>query len=152
MGLNLHICRLDPSSDWPIRLLYGLVTAYQGLFGVLMPGTLFFELWSWPAYATVILSILLATGLLLIADSAMAMLRYCTDINCRRIRPAMRVFQRRRPWLFLPPVFCYFTTLSLIERTHTISILSISYYVILAILGIVFSLRDGLVGQEFSDD
>lgn len=152
MGLNHKVCHLDPNADWPVRLFYGLVTIYQGLFGIFVSSSVFYQLWKWPIQAFIVISILLITGALLIADGVMALIRYCTDVDCRRILPTMAVFQRRRPWFFIPPVFCYFVTLSLVERTNSVTAWTVSYYLMLAVLGVVFSLRDGLVGLEVPGD
>lgn len=80
------------------------------------------------------------------------MVRYCTTVDCAKVVPVMAIFQRRRPWLFIPPVFCYFVTLSRLEHSAGFSGWTLSYYIMLAVLGIVFSLRDGLVGVEVPDE
>ena len=151
MGLNRNVCHLDPNSDWPVRLFYGVVTVYQGLFGVFVSTSVFYKLWAWPFQALLVNSILLLTGFLLIADGLMSLILYCTEVDCRRILPAMAVFQRRRPWLFIPPVFCYFVMLSLVGQNGSVTAWTISYYLMLALLGVLFSLRDGLVGLEVSE-
>lgn len=140
---------LNLSADWPIRIFYGLVTAYQGLFGLFVPSSIFHQALERHIGAALIIATLLATGVLLIVDGLIAMLRYCTSVNCESLQPAMSMFNRRRPWLFLPPAFCYFVTLVLVnpQLGSGATLVSI-YYVTLGFAGVVFSLRDGIVSQR----
>ena len=137
------------SADWPVRIFYGLVTLYQGLFGVFVPSSIFYQALHDYEGAVLIVTILLSAGLLLVVDGGFAMVRYCTQVNCTRIHPAMCLFHRWRHLLFLPPVFCYYVTLVLVN-THLRSGVwtVIGYYVMLAVLGVVFCLRDGIISQK----
>lgn len=144
MGLN--VCQHASLSDWPVRVFYGLVTVYQGLFGIFSAGTIFHAVLESKVWGAAMIAILIITGILLLLDGVLAMVRYCTQINCNPILPAMRVFHRRRPWLFLPPVFCYYITL--IYGSHSIGKLQYSYYIMLALAGVLFSLRDGVISQR----
>lgn len=142
------VCENDISylSDWPVRLFYGLVTIYQGLFGLFSAGTIFHAVLIGEKWGIAMIVVLLVTGLLLFVDGSLAMIRYCTHINCTPVLPAMRALHRRRPWLFLPPVFCYYITL--IFGAHDIGLLQYSYYLMLALAGVLFSLRDGVISQR----
>lgn len=154
MGLKKALpCRtylsINLSADWPIRIFYGLITAYQGLFGLFVPTSIFNEAMKECTSAVLLIVILLITGLLLVADGFMAMIRYCTSLNCQSLMPIMSVFNRRRPWLFLPPAFCYYATLVLLDPEPTASNAVIAvYYITLGFAGVVFCLRDGKIGQR----
>lgn len=140
---------LNMSADWPIRLFYGLMTAYQGLFGLFVPTSIFHQALEQSVLGMLIVSVLLITGGLLIVDGFMAMVRYCTPLKCGPIIPAMSVFDRRRPLLFLPPAFCYFVTLVLVKNQLGTGATVVSvYYVMLGFAGVIFCLRDGIVGQK----
>ncbi|TCV00507.1 hypothetical protein EV686_10387 [Paracandidimonas soli] len=137
------------SADWPIRIFYGLVTLYQGLFGIFVPSSIFHQALESYNGAIAIITCLLAAGGLLVVDGLMAMVRYCTYMNCDPIRPAMQMFHRRRPLLFLPPVFCYYVTLILVNRRMDEGVVVVtSYYVVLALAGVAFCLRDGIISQK----
>lgn len=146
-----RIAALSPSlsADWPVRIFYGLVTLYQGIFGIFVPTSIFYQAWHDYKGILVIIGCLILTGSLLVIDGVFAMIRYCTQVNCERVRPAMAVFNHRRPWLFLPPVFCYYITLILIDHySNQGAWVVISYYVALALLGVIFCLRDGVISQR----
>jgi len=137
------------SADWPIRVFYGLMTLYQGLFGLFVPSSIFYQALQNYEGAAAIITCLLAAGALLVVDGLFAMIRYCTHVSCERVDPAMVIFNRWRPLLFLPPVFCYYVTLILVNRQLQAGVLTvIGYYVVLAVLGVVFSLRDGIISQN----
>src|SRR5690606_27607984 len=137
------------SADWPIRLFYGLVTLYQGLFGIFVPSSIFHQALQSYDGAIAIITCLLVAGALLVVDGLMAMVRYCTYMNCYSIQPAMVVFNRRRPLLFLPPVFCYYMTLILVNRRMDEGVMVVtSYYVLLALAGVAFCIRDGIISQN----
>lgn len=137
------------SADWPIRIFYGLVTLYQGLFGVFVPSSIFHQALESYHGAIAIITCLIAAGLLLVVDGLMAMIRYCTYLSCYRIQPAMVFFNRRRPLLFLPPVFCYYVTLILVNARMTEGVVVVtSYYVVLALSGVAFCIRDGIISQN----
>lgn len=158
MGLSIHkrhVCApsgtLSPSlsADWPVRIFYGLVTLYQGLFGVFVPSSIFYQALQDHEGAVLIISVFLMTGLLLVVDGAFAMVRYCTPVNCDRVQPLMRLFHRWRHLLFLPPVFCYYVTLVLVNTHLKAGVWTvIGYYVVLAVLGVMFCLRDGIISQK----
>lgn len=156
MGLILKGARcprtylsLNLSADWPIRVFYGLLTAYQGLFGLFVPSSIFYQALSEHPAAIVIISCLLGAGLLLVIDGVMAMVRYCTPLKCEPIQPAMALFNRWRPFLFLPPAFCYYVTLILVNRSSVTGVLVVSmYYVCLGVAGVVFCIRDGIISQK----
>lgn len=145
MGLACDV-KAGHLSDWPVRVFYGLVTIYQGLFGIFSVGTIFHAVLVREAWGAVMIGVLLLTGSLLLIDGVLAMIRYCTQVNCRPVLPAMRLFHRRRPWLFLPPVFCYYVTL--LYGASGASILQYSYYMMLALAGVLFCLRDGVLSQK----
>lgn len=146
-----HVAALSPSlsADWPVRIFYGLVTLYQGIFGIFVPTSIFYQALQDHKGTLFIILCLMLTGVLLVVDGVFAMVRYCTRVNCERVRPAMATFNHRRPWLFLPPVFCYYITLVLANQ-YLVSGAGavISYYVMLALLGVVFCLRDGVISQR----
>lgn len=144
----MNVCQSNPGhfSDWPVRVFYGLVTIYQGLFGIFSASTIFHAVLIGQPWGLVMIVVLLLTGSLLLVDGVLAMIRYCTQINCRPVMPAMRIFHRRRPWLFLPPVFCYYITL--LYGDHNAGVLQYSYYMMLALAGVLFSLRDGVLSQR----
>lgn len=156
MGLSAHkhVCVPRPlspslSADWPVRIFYGLVTLYQGLFGVFVPSSIFYQALRDYEGAVLIISVYLLTGLLLVADGAVAMIRYCTPVNCTRVQPLMRLFHRWRHLLYLPPVFCYYVTLVLVSTHLNIGVWTVTgYYVMLAVLGVAFCLRDGIISQK----
>lgn len=139
---------LNLSADWPIRIFYGLITAYQGLFGLFVPSSIFHQAMNRHIGVAVVIALLLFTGVMLIVDGFMAMLRYCTPLKCEPLLPAMSVFNRWRPWLFLPPAFCYYTTLVLVNADHAGSAVISIYYVSLGMAGVVFCLRDGIISQK----
>ena len=146
MGMTCQYSSSGHFSDWPVRVFYGLVTIYQGLFGIFSAGTIFHAVLIGQSWGHVMIAVLLVTGSLLLVDGVLAMIRYCTHINCAPVMPAMRVFHRRRPWLFLPPVFCYYVTL--LYGAHGAGFLQYSYYMMLALAGVLFSLRDGVISQR----
>lgn len=140
---------LNLSADWPIRIFYGLITVYQGLFGLFVPSSIINEVMKQHFSAVLIIAVLLATGVLLVVDGFMAMVRYCTPLKCQPLLPVMSMFNRRRPWLFLPPAFCYYVTLVLVSPEPKAGTAVITaYYVILGFAGVIFCLRDGIVGQR----
>lgn len=138
--LSIHL-----SADWPIRIFYGLVTAYQGLFGLFVPTSIFHQALDNHTSVFMIIALLLLTGSLLVIDGFMAMLRYCTPLKCEPLLPTMSVFNRWRPWLFLPPAFCYYATLILVHSGD--AVISI-YYMMLGFAGVIFCLRDGIISQK----
>ncbi len=155
MGLtrNCHpwmLRDLSPSlsADWPVRIFYGLVTLYQGLFGLFVPSSIFYQALQDHEAAVLIISIFLVAGGLLVVDGGFAMVRYCTRLNCARLHPAMCLFHRWRHLLYLPPVFCYYVTLVVNANLRTGVWTVIGYYVTLAVLGVVFCLRDGIISQK----
>lgn len=140
---------INMSADWPIRIFYGLMTAYQGLFGLFVPSSIFHQALQSHLCGVLVIAILLVTGALLTVDGFLAMVRYCTPLKCSSLMPAMSVFDRRRPWLFLPPAFCYFVTLVLVKHQLGTGATVVSiYYVLLGFAGVIFCLRDGMVGQN----
>lgn len=140
---------LTQSADWPIRLFYGLVTLYQGLYGIFVPSSIFYQATYQYDGAVVMISLLLIVGILMIADGVIAMIRYCTNLRCDRLQPLIALFNRRRPLLFLPPVFCYYITLILVNNQGSEGFsLVISYYVLLSLAGVVFCIRDGIISQK----
>tara|TARA_R110000851_G_scaffold333531_1_gene514902 strand:+ start:78400 stop:78891 length:492 start_codon:yes stop_codon:yes gene_type:complete len=140
---------LNMSADWPIRIFYGLVTLYQGLFGIFVPTSIFYQALESYSGAIAIISCLLIAGGLLVVDGLMGMIRYCTYMSCESIQPAMQLFHRRRPLLFLPPVFCYYVTLILVNKSMNEGVVVVtSYYVLLALAGVAFCLRDGIISQN----
>ncbi len=148
-GHHRSYLSLNMSADWPIRLFYGLVTLYQGLFGIFVPSSIFHQALQSYDGAIAIITCLLVAGALLIIDGLMAMVRYCTYMSCYSIQPAMVVFNRRRPLLFLPPVFCYYMTLILVNRRMDEGVMVVtSYYVLLALAGVAFCIRDGIISQN----
>src|SRR5690625_2222466 len=136
-------------SDWPVRVFYGLVTLYQGLFGIFSSSTIFHSVLIDHKWGVEVIIILLATGAALLIDGLLSMLMYCTAVTCspavRPIASALSVSGRRRPWLFLPPSFCYYLTLL---GAQDLGPLQYSYYIMLSLAGVVFCLRDGVISQK----
>lgn len=133
-------------ADWPIRVFYGLITAYQGLFGFFLPSSIFYEALRDHAWAVTFVSCLLVSGALLVADGVIGMIMYCTSVQCGSMNRAMRWFQRWRHLLFLPPVFCYYVALLSFDTTQGEgSAVVYGYYITLAMCGVVASIRDGII-------
>lgn len=136
-------------SDWPVRVFYGLVTLYQGLFGIFSANSIFHSVLLDQQWGAEVIIVLLATGAALLVDGLLSMLMYCTAVTCssavRPITSALSISGRRRPWLFLPPSFCYYMTLL---GADGIGPLQYSYYIMLSIAGVVFCLRDGIISQK----
>lgn len=148
MGCHRSYLSLNMSADWPVRIFYGLVTAYQGLYGLFVPGSVFYRAMQLHEAAVLIIGVLLAVGLLLVIDGVLAMFRYCTPLSCEPIKPLMLLFHRWRHLLFLPPVFCYFATLVAVNRDVGAGVVVVNgYYLMLAAAGVAFCLRDGIVSQ-----
>lgn len=148
MGCYRSYLSLNMSADWPVRIFYGLVTAYQGLYGLFVPGSVFYRAIQLHDAALIIIGVLLAAGLLLLIDGVLAMFRYCTPFSCDPVKPLMLIFHRWRHLLFLPPVFCYFATLVVVStEVGPGAIIVNGYYIMLATAGVAFCLRDGIVSQ-----
>lgn len=137
------------SADWPVWVFYGLVTFYQGLFGLSVPSSIFYVATADTPGAFIIVAVLMLTGLLLLVDGLIAMVHYCTHVDCRRAQPAMRLFHRWRHLLFLPPVFCYYATFVIIGAHARRGMwVVLAYYVTLALMGVALCLRDALITQK----
>lgn len=148
MGCHRSYLSLNMSADWPVRIFYGLVTAYQGLYGLFVPGSVFYRAIQLHDAALIIIGVLLAAGLLLLIDGVLAMFRYCTPFSCDPVKPLMLIFHRWRHLLLLPPVFCYFATLVVVSvEVGPGAIIVNGYYIMLATAGVAFCLRDGIVSQ-----
>lgn len=146
------------SADWPVRILYGLVTIYQGLFGLLVPSNLFYEMRIWNPWTVAIIAGLILTGGLLVIDGLIGMIRYCTRVNCMPVSTVMRLFHRWRHLLFLPPVFCYYLAMQVIlvlqvqvvahDMVPVGSPILYAYYTTLALCGMAFCLRDAIISNQ----
>ena len=149
VGTRRTYLSMNASADWPIRIFYGLLTLYQGLSGLFVPSSIFYQALQMYGGSVLIITCLIGAGSLLAIDGLMAMIRYCTSLSCRRIQPAMAIFSRRRPLLFLPPVFCYYGTIIIVNRHIEEGLVTvISYYVMLALAGMMFCIRDGVISQK----
>ncbi|GEM_PF-6316303 len=149
LGCHRSYMSINMSADWPIRIFYGLVTLYQGLFGLFVPQSIFHQVMGSYAGSWLLIAVLLLNGLLLAVDGVLAMFRYCTSMDCTRLNPVMLIFHRWRHLLFLPPVFCYYITLILINsRIDSGAALVNSYYIMLALAGQVFCLRDAIISSK----
>ncbi|QDQ87659.1 hypothetical protein FMZ60_08700 [Alcaligenaceae bacterium SJ-26] len=149
LGCHRSYLSVNMSADWPIRIFYGLVTAYQGLFGLFVPQSIFHQVLLAHPVSWLLIVVLLVNGTLLAVDGVLSMFRYCTSLDCARLHPAMLVFQRWRHLLFLPPAFCYYATLILVHgQIDEGAPLVNSYYILLALAGQLFCLRDAIVSQR----
>lgn len=134
-------------SDWAARLFFGLLTLYQGIFGIFVPSSIFhrvYEAHQWSGI--VIIALLLVAGVLLAVDGLLAMLRNCASAKGNQFVPTLNVLDRFRTWFFLPPAFCYFATLVLVKsEIGSVAPLTSIYYVLLGFSGVVFCVRDSIV-------
>jgi len=125
-------------SDWPVRVGYGLLTLYQGVLLALAADDM-----------TALFTVLIIAGVLLLIDGSLALLRHCTSVNCTRLYPSMRLFQRWRHLLYLPPVFCYLAVLVWLKQSPGgLNWVMGIYYLVLAVLGMGLCIRDGLMSQK----
>lgn len=148
MGLTTLKRRLH--ADWPIRVFYGLITVYQGLFGLFLPSSIFYRALMEHSWAMLFIAGLLASGGLLVIDGLLGMVRYCTGMHRPGMDKAMQVFQRWRHLLFLPPAFCYYVALLAAGSDNAPGAsLVYGYHITLAMCGVVACLRDGIISNRW---
>lgn len=136
-------------ADWPIRVFYGLITVYQGLFGLFLPSSIFHQAIDYHPWAIVFVAGLLVFGGLLVVDGLLAMVRYCTSVQRCVMDSAMRIFQRWRHLLFLPPAFFYYVVLLAGDSPEQPGLsLVYGYHIMLAMFGVAACLRDGIVSNR----
>lgn len=147
MGLSKMKRRLH--ADWPIRVFYGLITFYQGLFGIFLPSSIFHRAVVDHPWATGLVAFLLVSGALLVVDGLLGMVRYCTDIQRPTMERPMMILQRWRHLLFLPPAFCYFAALLAAGNDNSPgAVILYGYHITLAMCGVVACLRDGVISNR----
>ncbi len=140
---------LPASADWPVRIFYGLVTAYQGLFGLCVSNSIFYVAIEHHPWAAAIIGCLLIAGSLLIVDGVLGILRYCTRLDCTTCAWPMKIFHRWRHLMFLPPAFCYYLTLiSVSHDMRPVHPVVYAYYIMLALAGLLFCLRDAMISNR----
>lgn len=147
MGLTTMKRRLH--ADWPIRVFYGLITVYQGLFGLFLPSSIFNRAIIDHPWSLIFIVALLVSGGLLVIDGLLGMVRYCTNLHGCSMDAAMRLFQRWRHLLFLPPAFCYYVAMLAGDSApQPGASLVYGYHIMLAMFGVAACLRDGIISNR----